>query len=290
MFATLFSIIFPVFAVAALGYLYARWLHTSLGDTNRINMEIFIPALIFSVLSDTGFDVADYGNLALAAALVVLLPGIIGWPVARLMRVEHKTFLPPLMFNNSGNMGLPLAVFAFGEDALPIAMVLFMVENTLHFTVGNWILIGRLLPMQLLKSPMLWATFLGIAFNMLDLSLPKPVNDSIGLVGQIAIPLMLFSLGVRVAQTHITEWRMAIVSSLIIPVTGIAIALAASAFFALEARQAHQLLLFSVLPPAVLNYMLAEQFRQEPEKVASIVLLGNLSAIVTVPAVLYFIL
>jgi hypothetical protein len=195
-----------------------------------------------------------------------------------------------MMFNNSGNMGLPLAVFAFGEDALPIAMVLFMVENTLHFTVGNWMLIGRLLPMQLLKSPMLWATFLGISFNILDLSLPKPLADSISLVGQIAIPLMLFALGVRVAQTHITEWKLAIVAALIIPVSGIGIALGADFYFRLEEQQMAQLLLFSVLPPAVLNYMLAEQFRQEPEKVASIVLLGNLSALLTVPAVLYFIL
>ncbi|MEJ2322449.1 MAG: AEC family transporter, partial [Gammaproteobacteria bacterium] len=277
-------------AVSTLGYLYARWRHTELGDANRINMELFIPALIFSVMSDRSFDVTDYGNLALAAMLVVLLPGIVGWPVARLMRVQHKTFVPPLMFNNSGNMGLPLAVFAFGEEALPIAMVLFMVENTLHFTVGNWMLIGRLRPSQLLKSPMLWATFLGIAFNILDLSLPKPLNDSISLVGQVAIPLMLFALGVRVAQTHITEWKLAIVAALIVPVTGIGIALGANALFELGPQQAAQLLLFSVLPPAVLNYMLAEQFRQEPEKVASIVLLGNLSAIVTVPAVLYFIL
>jgi hypothetical protein len=290
MFATLFSIIFPVFAVSSLGYLYARWRHTELGDANRINMELFIPALIFSVMSDRSFDVTDYGSLALAAALVVLLPGLVGWPVARFLGVQYKTFVPPLMFNNSGNMGLPLAVFAFGEAALPVAMVLFMVENTLHFTVGNWMLIGRLHPMQLLKSPMLWATFLGIAFNILDLSLPKPVSDSISLVGQIAIPLMLFALGVRVAQTHITEWKLATVATLIIPVTGIGIALGADVFFKLEEQQAAQLLLFSVLPPAVLNYMLAEQFRQEPEKVASIVLLGNLSALLTVPAVLYFIL
>ncbi|MGD8234874.1 MAG: AEC family transporter [Chromatiales bacterium] len=290
MFATLFGIIFPVFAVSSLGYLYARWRHTELGDANRINMELFIPALIFSVMSDRSFDVTDYGSLALAAAMVVLLPGLIGWPVARFMGVQRKTFVPPLMFNNSGNMGLPLAVFAFGEEALPVAMVLFMVENTLHFTVGNWMLIGRLRPMQLLKSPMLWATFLGIAFNVLDLSLPKPLSDSISLVGQIAIPLMLFALGVRVAQTHITEWKLAIVATLLIPVTGVGIALGADAFFELEQRQAAQLLLFSVLPPAVLNYMLAEQFGQEPEKVASIVLLGNLSALLTVPAVLYFIL
>ena len=260
MFVTLFSIIFPVFAVSTLGYLYARWRHTELGDANRMNMELFIPALIFSVMSDRSFDVTDYGDLALAAMLVVLLPGLVGWPVARLMRVQRKTFLPPLMFNNSGNMGLPLAVFAFGEEALPLAMVLFMVENTLHFTVGNWMLIGRLQPAKLLRSPMLWATFLGIAFNILDIPLPKPLNDSISLVGQIAIPLMLFALGVRVAQTHITEWRLALVATLIVPVAGIAIALAANAVLELEQQQAAQLLLFSVLPPAVLNYMLAEQF------------------------------
>ena len=85
MFGTLFSIIFPVFAVSMLGYLYARWRHTELGDANRMNMELFIPALIFSVMSDRSFDVTDYGMLALAAGLVVLLPGLIGWPVARIM-------------------------------------------------------------------------------------------------------------------------------------------------------------------------------------------------------------
>ncbi|MDX1346350.1 MAG: AEC family transporter, partial [Sedimenticolaceae bacterium] len=215
MFGTLFSIIFPVFAVSSLGYLYARWRHTELGDANRINMELFIPALIFSVMSDRSFDVTDYGSLALAAALVVLLPGLVGWPVAKLMGVQQKTFVPPLMFNNSGNMGLPLAVFAFGEDALPVAMVLFMVENTLHFTVGNWMLIGRLLPIQLLKSPMLWATFLGITFNILDLSLPKPVSDSISLVGQIAIPLMYFALGVRMTGVDLADWRIGLAGALV---------------------------------------------------------------------------
>lgn len=288
--AQVFAIVFPIFGIVALGYLYARRHEPDMASANRLNLEIFTPALIFSVLSGEGFELARYAELAFAAILVVLGSGLLAWPFARLFGFHSKTFLPPMMFNNSGNMGLPLAVFAFGEDALPIAMVLFMVENTLHFTVGNWMLIGRLLPMQLLKSPMLWATFLGISFNILDLSLPKPLADSISLVGQIAIPLMLFALGVRVAQTHITEWKLAIVAALIIPVSGIGIALGADFYFRLEEQQMAQLLLFSVLPPAVLNYMLAEQFRQEPEKVASIVLLGNLSALLTVPAVLYFIL
>ena len=85
--------------------------------------------------------------------LVVLGSGLLAWPFARLFGFHSKTFLPPMMFNNSGNMGLPLALFAFGEAALPAAMVLFLVENTLHFTVGNAMLTGHVNPLRLLRLP-----------------------------------------------------------------------------------------------------------------------------------------
>ena len=74
--------------------------------------------------------------------------GLVAWPLARLLQVETKTFVPPMMFNNSGNMGLPLAVLAFGEAALPAAVVLFLVENLLHFSLGAWMLDHRAAPVQ----------------------------------------------------------------------------------------------------------------------------------------------
>ena len=286
----LISIVFPIFSIVMLGFIYGRRHTPDMAAANKLNIDVFVPALIFDVLTAKSFDLAAYQPLAIAGLAVVLGSALIAWPVARLAGFQQKTFLPPMMFNNSGNMGLPLMLFAFGEKALPAAVVLFLIENTLHFSVGMKIINSAYSLLALFKIPMLLVSMLAIMVSLMEWQVPQLLAVPIKMLGQISIPLMLFALGVRVAQTHITEWRLALVATLIVPVAGIAIALAANAVLELEQQQAAQLLLFSVLPPAVLNYMLAEQFGQEPEKVASIVLLGNLSALLTVPAVLYFIL
>jgi predicted permease len=195
-----------------------------------------------------------------------------------------------MMFTNSGNMGLPLAVLAFGESALAAAVVLFLVENTLHFTLGNAMLEGRVHPLVLLRMPMLQATLAGLAVALLDIPLYPPLRATLDLLGQVSIPLMLFALGVRLHGVDLTHWRMGLVGALLCPLTGIAAALGAAALLGLEGTTHSQLVLFGALPPAVLNYMLAERFDQEPARVASIVLLGNLTSIAVIPAVLGFLL
>ena len=284
------SIIFPIFALVLVGYLYARRHGPDMASANRLNIEVFTPALIFSVLSAEGFELDRYAELALAASLVVLLPGLLAWPLARLMRWNVATFVPPMMFNNSGNMGLPLALFAFGEAGLPIAMVLFLVENTLHFTVGNAILIRRINPLALLRMPMLLATMAGIAVSLTPITIPGPLHEAISLLGQVAIPLMLFSLGVRMTGVDLSDWRIGMVGALLCPLSGLVIAVAAVSLFDLPTQQAAQLLIFGALPPAVLNYMLAERYNIEPPRVAAIVLLGNLMSLLSIPAVLYWVL
>jgi predicted permease len=204
--AQVFAIVFPIFGIVALGYLYARRHEPDMASANRLNLEIFTPALIFSVLSGEGFELARYAELAFAAILVVLGSGLLAWPFARLFGFHSKTFLPPMMFNNSGNMGLPLALFAFGEAALPAAMVLFLVENTLHFTVGNAMLTGHVNPLKLIRMPMLLATLAGLLVAILEIQVPGPVDEAIDLLGQVAIPLMLFALGVRMTAVDLSDW------------------------------------------------------------------------------------
>jgi len=284
------GIVFPIFAIVLLGYAYARRHGPDMASANRLNLEIFTPALIFSVLSGDGFELALYTELAAAAALVVLGSGLVAWPVARLLGYAPRTFLPPVMFNNSGNMGLPLALFAFGESALPAAMVLFLVENTLHFTLGNAMLTGHLNPLRLIRMPMLAATLAGLLVALLQIRVPGPLHQAIELLGQISIPLMLFALGVRLTGVNLDDWRIGLIGALLCPLSGLLVAAAVLVMLTLDERQAALLLVFAALPPAVLNFMLAERYGVEPRKVAAMVLLGNTLSLAVVPATLFWVL
>lgn len=280
------GVVFPIFAIVALGFLYGRRRRPDMVAANRLNLEVFTPALILSVLAGKDFQLGEFQALALAGVAVVLGSGLLAWPVARLLGYAPRTFVPPMMFTNSGNMGLPLAYFAFGPEALPAALVLFLVENLLHFTVGNAMLEGRVHPLVLLRMPMLQATVAGLAVSLLGLDLPKPLQEAIDLLGQVSIPLMLFALGVRLVGVDLRDWRIGLVGGLFCPAAGIAVAVLVAPLLGIEGRSFAQLVVFGALPPAVLNYLLAEQFGQEPPKVASIVLVGTLVSVVVIPLTL----
>jgi predicted permease len=268
------------------GFLYARRHAPDMGAANRVNLEVFIPALIFHAMSGEEFRLLDYGALALGGALVVLLSGLIAWGVARAMGIDWRTLVPPMMFVNSGNMGLPLALLAFGESMLPAAVVLFLLENLLHFTLGVRMLDRRASLLALLRVPMIQATLAGLAVALLGLRVPGPLAVAVEMLGQVAIPLMLFALGVRLKDANLEHWRIGLLGALLRPLSGLAVALAVLPWLGLTGAQAQLLLLFAVLPPAVLNYMIAERYAQEPALVASIVIWGNLASAGVIPVIL----
>jgi predicted permease len=284
------SIIFPIFAIVLAGFLYARYRGTDMVAANRLNIEIFTPALIFSILSSEGFDLVQYADLAIGTAIVVLGTGLVVWPLTRLFNWPLPVFLPPMMFNNSGNMGLPLALFAFGEKALPAAMIMFLVENTLHFSVGNGIVTKSFSPLKLLRMPMLVATFAGIAVSMTQFPIWSPLAKSIDLLGEICIPLMLFSLGVRMTGVNLKDWQIGLTGAVLGPAVSVAIAVAILPWLNLSELETAQLIVFAALPPAVLNYLVAERYDIDPPRVAAIVLLGNLASVVVIPLALLWVL
>jgi predicted permease len=290
MFSQIFIIIFPLFAIVSVGFLYGRKHSPDMVSANQLNIHLFSPALIFHVLSDQGFELGTYYQLAAAAFFVVIFSGILAWPLARFMGFNVKTFVPPMMFSNSGNIGLPLALFAFGEKALPAAVMLFIVENTLHFSVGMKMMNSKISLLNIIKIPMVLAAILGLSYSLTGWQLPSVISTSVEMLGQVAIPLMLFSLGVRLTSIDLQDWRIGIAGAIICPATGIIIVLLMSPFLSLNELQYGQLLIFGALPPAVLNFMVAEKYQQQPKQVAAIVLMGNLGSLVTIPAVLYFLL
>ncbi|HEU0199812.1 MAG TPA: AEC family transporter [Burkholderiaceae bacterium] len=285
------SIIVPVFGVIGVGYAYARWrgerVRPEAAALNGITLNVLAPLLCFTAFASREFELTQHASLMAAGAIVVVGSGVLAWPIAKLAGIDARTFVPPMMFNNCGNMGLPLAALAFGTGALGPAVALFMVSNVLHFSAGVRIVSHGRLPwrqsLRLLASPIMIGSAVGLGFAAVRLHLPQALFDGLKLLGDACIPLMLFSLGVRMIDISFRSWGVGVLGAVACPATGLAAAYAAAALVSLNEQQWGQLLLFAALPPAVLNFLIAELYQQEPERVASIVLLGNIAAVIFVP-------
>lgn len=280
------SILFPLFAITALGFFVARRMKPDLSHANRLNLEVFVPALVFGAMASKDFRIADYLPLLLAGLGVIVASGLIGCAVAKSCGIAPRTLVPPMMFNNCGNLGLPLAVLAFGDAALAPAVVLFVVSNLLHFSFGAWLLDPRSGWLKAWQSPPVLATLAGLGVGLAGIEVWPPLLTAIRMVGDISIPLMLFALGVRLAESRIAAVGFGLFGAVLRPLAGMAAAWAIMHLIGLPAREQALLLVFGALPPAVLNFMFAERYGQEPDKVASMVLIGNLAAVVFLPLAL----
>ncbi len=290
MFERIVGIVFPIYALVAAGYGYGRWKKPDMAFANQLNMDIFVPALVFAALASKSFDIGQNIPLLLGSTAVVFGTGLLAWPVARMLGVAGKTFVPPMMFKNAGNMGLPLMVLAFGESALPAAVVLFVTENFLHYALGTWLLDHRAKLSNLWRIPVIAAALAGLAVSLLHFPLWQPLWLSVKLLGDVSIPLLLFSLGVRLTDSRHADLHISLAGALTSPVAGVLVALLMNLVLGLTGRDAAMLILFGALPPAVLNYIFAERYHQEPERVASIVLIGNMASLAIIPLTLAWVL
>jgi len=286
------AIILPVFITIALGYGYARWrgegVRAEMAAVNRISMDVLCPLLVLTAFASKDFDLARNANLIMAGVLISLGSGLLAWPVARLLRYDARSFVPPMMYNNCGNMGLPLAVLRFGQAGLSAAVAVFMACNLVYFSAGIKIIesgrgAGSGTSWRFLSSPMMIAMLAGIVIAATHVTFPDALFKSLQMLGDACIPLMLFALGVRMLDVSLKSWQIGLVGAAVCPLTGIAVAWLLDGWFAFTPEHRAQMYLFAALPPAVLCFLVAEQFDQEPDKVAAIVLLGNLAAVVFVP-------
>ncbi|MFK7814823.1 MAG: AEC family transporter [Gammaproteobacteria bacterium] len=284
------SIMFPIVAIVALGTLLGRTSNLTMNTANHLNLDVFVPALVFASLSDKSFSLAPHISLAIAGLIIVLLAGLIALLIAKSTDYSFRTIAPPMMFHNAGNVGLPIMSLAFGKPGLVTGLVLFLVGNLTHYGLGTYILSSGQGVRVLLRQTVIWAAIVALVINASPIVIPESVMLPITMLGQIAIPLMLFSLGVRIASIDLQEWKIGLLFAILTPAVGFCIAFALVMSFEFTAVQAGSLLLFGTLPPAVMNFLFAERFNQEPKSVASIVLVGNLFAMITLPLALAYVL
>lgn len=284
--AQVFTIVFPLVLVVGSGYLYARKQAADVEFLNRANMDIFTPALILDVLVVREFNIAEYQWLAFGGFWVVIGSALVAWPLLKWLGFNVRALMPSMMFNNSGNLGIPLAVLAFGEQILPAAVILWLVSMFLNMSLGVLMINKEYDWLSPFRTPMIVAAVLGLAMSINHWSVPTFVEPAITMMGQVSIPLMLFALGVRIASVQVSQWRLGVIGGLLCPLSGLAIAAILVLLLPLEREQIAMLVLFSIMPPALMNYMLAERYNTAPADVAQVVIAGNLLGALVVPLVL----
>lgn len=283
------EIVLPVLVIIVMGYAIGRlWNKPDMRVVNRLNLDVFGPFLVLANLSDKSVDLLSLWPLVVASIVIVLGSGLLAWPFAKISHQSARTFVPPMMFNNCGNMGLPLALFAFGPIGVAGMVALFTTSNLLHFTVGAFIVHKHAELKLLAKSPMVWATIIGAALGLSGTHLPDSVHAPMKMIGDCTIPVMLLSLGVRMLDVKREDFSRSLLGAAVCPLTGLLMAGIVVQWLPMNKEQIGLVYLFGALPPAVLNFLVADYYKQEPEKVASIVLVGNIASIVFIPLGLLF--
>ncbi|RJX68964.1 AEC family transporter [Vibrio sinensis] len=281
------GILFPVFALVVVGFIVGRFIKPNFQAINRINMDAFTPALVFSSLVTIPLD-HDQLPLLFAALFAILIPALVMWPICRWFGLNFKAWTPPHMFRNSGNLAIPLFTYTFGEKALAPAVILFVIAACTHLTIGLAVLSSGNPLRQIIKMPIFIAALIALCINISGISLWAPLYDASVLLGQAAVPVMLISLGGQMCNIRLSGLRIGLLCTVQSLLTG-AIAFACIYYFIpLPTMELQMMLLFTMLPPAVMNYLFAERFNIEPVQVASMVLFSNFFCIFTLPLLLLF--
>jgi predicted permease len=286
MFERIVSILFPVFAITAIGYGVSLRRKPDMAQINQLIADVFVPALVFGALAGRDFHIYEYRWLALAMLLITIGCGAVGFGLARLLNVSPRALVPPMMFSNSVNLGVPVAILAFGDRALQPAIVLFLISSLLHYSFGLWLLDHRARLSQMWRVPSLIAMLAGIVVSLLEIQVWQPAVAALRMLGDICIPLMLFALGVRMTDISFKGWSVGFIAGLVRPAAGMLFSFGVAELLGIKGFEEGLLIIYGALPPAVMNYIFAERYNADPNRVASIVLIGNLLSLLILPIAL----
>lgn len=287
MFQTMLSqiagITLPIVMVVLIGFFYGRSVKPDLSGANRMVVDVALPILIFTSLSAKQFSVQEALAFTSASVLLMLLSGLLAWPLSRVAGASPRAFVPSTMFTNVGPVGIPLTLLAYGQDGLAPAVVLLVLSNLLHFSLGTGIMSGRVEWRMVYANPLIWSTLLGVAFSSMQWSLPEWLATPLNMVGSVLVPMMLLALGVRLVTAPVRDMRVGVMGSVVAILVRLASCGLVLMTIPLEGVEHGALILFACLPPAVFNFMLADRYQVEPAKVASVVIVGHIAGLAFLP-------
>ncbi|WP_299371502.1 AEC family transporter [uncultured Tateyamaria sp.] len=284
---TVLEIVAPVFLLAGIGFAWVRvGLEYRIQFVTQLAMTLSLPCLIFVSLMQTRIDPAALTALSLASVVSYAAITILFLALVRLARLETRTYAAPLIFGNTGNLGLPLALFAFGEAGLSYAIIVFAIMALWSYTFGIWLVAGSGSFGKVLREPLVWGTVLGALFLWQGWETPTFLTNTLTLVGQMAIPMMLITLGVAVARLSGRGLARAATLSVVKLALCTVIAWAVGRYFTLDPVAFGVLVLQVATPVAVTSYLIAEKYGADAQAVAGLVVASTLISVGALPLIL----
>ena len=252
-------------------------------------LNVSMPALLFNTLATSSISMVALGTMAMATLAVHIVFAGVAIALLKMARKDWRLCITHVV-GNTGNLGLPVCFLAFGNEGLAYAMMFFGVQCLLLFSVGEAVITGKLSFGRMARSPILHAVWLGILFRMVNAELPAIAGQTFELLSQIAIPLMLITLGVSLAGMRASQLPATVFWAGIRTLVALAIGVSIAWLFNLTGVARGVLIIETVVPVAVFNYLLAVKHGRDSSEVSGMILVTHLAAVIYLPLVLAYVL
>lgn len=289
------SVVIPVFAVVALGYLLGPRLKIQYQTLSRTAYYLLLPAFVFDVMSRITIDLSTAGRMVITITLIYVATGIIGASVARLIGGGPEmavAFLMTGVFGNVGNYGLALSGFRFGEGAMESTTLYMVTVNMVAFTVcvlaAGWVRQGGYSALKsLLRTPGFVVLPIALLFPAMDSVPPLMISRIASLLGGALIPVMLLTLGLQLREAKGLRWDLPVfAASGVRLILGPVLAFTLVPFMGLEGIEASTGILMASMPAAVLTSIIAIEHDLLPDFVISVVCVTTLASLLTLTLVM----
>lgn len=295
--ATFANNILPIVLLAGAGFALGKVLHVDARSLGRVVFYVFSPVLLFDLLVNNQLKLNEAAIVLVFALCFILFMGLITFLLGSLFKLERPALIAILittMFANTGNYGLPLVSFAFGEQALSYAGIYFATTTLLFYTLGVFLAsLGHMSLKEallgLLKIPTLYAVLLAILINTLNIPIPTPISRAVELAAGGTIPLMLILLGVQLTSLEFSENQRALQLSVGLRlIAAPLIALIFAALFGLQAIPRQASVTEASMPGMVSATVLATEYNLDAKLVTAVVFISTLLSPFTLTPLLVF--
>jgi predicted permease len=288
----LFEVLFPVFFVVGVGYYIGK--KNPKIDTKFITnfaANVGTPALILYALNikNISFDIfSNYFWYYLLAITGFFFVGIIFLLILKTKDIIRE--LPPFVLPNTGNMGLPICLFAYGSDGLGVAAAISSLIILFHFTLGVFLADRKFNFEVILKSPPFYTIIISVLLLYYEIQLPVFIENTSFLLMYATIFLILMSLGIALTRLKIFSFSKALISSIGRLILGPIIGLSIIYYYELDGFAAGVLLIQCSMPSAILNYLVGSIYSPKKivDNVASMIVVSTLLSFITIPIVVFF--